>query len=456
MDRNMGTVDDMRKFVDAAHAKGIRVVMDVVLNHPGYHTIKDMHEYGFGEWQDGPAPINWKPDEEAGENWHSYHEQFMDYNSGAENWAKWWGPDWIRAGLPGYEAGGQDDLTQNLSYLPDFKTDEDKAVALPPLLVTKWKKEKGGDFNKYLVPAAASLRQNMKAPPAGYLIKWLAAWVEEFGIDGFRCDTAKHVDIERWKELKVAASAALEKWRAKNPGKPGADWKEPFWMTGEVWGQGVVKNDYYDNGFDSIINFSFVETLNRGSGPNDPAVLEKIYSSYAKAIVGAKGFNVLTYISSHDTILFDRKNLIPAGTALLLCPGAVQIYYGDESARPDGEEMSDIMQQTRSDMNWKTADKKVFEHFRKLNQFRLRNVAVAAGKHNKIKSSAGYAFSRVAGDNRIAAVIGAAGETEITVGDLWKDGVVVANAYDGKTATVAGGKVKFAAGANGVILVEAK
>ena len=45
---------------------------------------------------------------------------------------------------------------------------------------------------------------------------------------------------------------------------------------------------------------------------------------------------MLNYISSHDTELFDRGHLIEAGTALLLAPGAAQIYYGDETARPPG------------------------------------------------------------------------------------------------------------------------
>lgn len=31
---------------------------------------------------------------------------------------------------------------------------------------------------------------------------WLASWVEEFGIDGFRCDTVKYVSKDSWKLLK--------------------------------------------------------------------------------------------------------------------------------------------------------------------------------------------------------------------------------------------------------------
>ncbi|MDI5454444.1 helix-turn-helix domain-containing protein, partial [Salmonella enterica subsp. enterica serovar Cerro] len=38
--------------------------------------------------------------------------------------------------------------------------------------------------------------------------------------------------------------------------------------------------------------------------------------------------------------------------SVMLSPGAVQIFYGDESARPFGPTGSDPLQGTRSDMNW--------------------------------------------------------------------------------------------------------
>ena len=37
---------------------------------------------------------------------------------------------------------------------------------------------------------------------------------------------------------------------------------------------------------------------------------------------------MLSYLSSHDTSLFARRT---AAELLLLAPGAVQIFYGDES-----------------------------------------------------------------------------------------------------------------------------
>ena len=39
MDANFGTEEEFRAFVDAAHDHGIRLVMDVVMNHVGYNTL---------------------------------------------------------------------------------------------------------------------------------------------------------------------------------------------------------------------------------------------------------------------------------------------------------------------------------------------------------------------------------------------------------------------------------
>lgn len=38
--------------------------------------------------------------------------------------------------------------------------------------------------------------------PYYYIIKWIVDLIEEFGIDGFRVDTVKHVEEFIWKALK--------------------------------------------------------------------------------------------------------------------------------------------------------------------------------------------------------------------------------------------------------------
>ncbi|GIP52815.1 hypothetical protein J42TS3_18500 [Paenibacillus vini] len=441
VDKNMGTVEDMREFVDTAHEKGIRVVLDVIMNHPGYATIKDMEEYGYGA-RNGIGS-SWAPGN--GQTWHSFHDMINYKDSSA--WSKWWG-SWVRAGIAGYENCGGSDLTQCVGDLPDFRTSVTNNIGLAPLLQTKWGKETNG-YNPWIVPAAQNLRKDLGVAPADYISKWLAAWVEEFGIDGFRADTAKHVDMNRWKQLKNESSAALERWRQNNPDKPGADWTDNFWMTGEVWGHGVGKSEYFNNGFDSIINFSF-QDANINS-------LEGIYSDYASKINSDPNFNVLSYISSHDTRLYDRGRLIQAGTALLLLPGGVQTFYGDEAGRAFGETGSDPQQGTRSSMNWNNLNQDVLSHWQKVGQFRNNHISVGAGSHAKISDSP-YTFKRTYSKNgiedKVVVVVGASDPTKVNVASVFPDGTLVRDAYTGNEVIVSGGFATFTPGATGLILIE--
>src|SRR5690625_7387882 len=93
---------------------------------------------------------------------------------------------------------------------------------------------------------------------------------------------------------------------------------------------------------------------------------------------------MLSYISSHDTSLYDRDDLIQAGTAMLLLPGGIQTFYGDESARPLGDGGSDPEQGTRSSMNWDNPNQDVLTHWQKLGQFRNDHLSVGAGDHQKL------------------------------------------------------------------------
>ncbi|MBW7477848.1 starch-binding protein, partial [Paenibacillus oenotherae] len=383
MDKSMGTIDEMREFVDLAHTKGIRVILDVVMNHVAYPTLVDMAEYNYGDR--GGLAGNWTPSQSQGQNWHTHNNIMVTTNASA--WSTWWGTNWIRPnGIAGYDQCSGGDFTSCVGFLPDIKTDSTSPTTLPPILKTKFAKETSG-FDNWIVPAAKKYRTDLNVAPKDYMIKWLSSWVEEFGIDGFRADTAKHVQYDRWGALKTEASNALKKWRQNNPTKPGADWTDNFWMTGEVFDKGLGRDtNYFDNGFDSLINFSF-----QSANFSD---LEGLFSRYATEFNGsAANYNMLSYISSHDKKLYARSNLIQAGTALLLAPGAVQTFYGDETARPVGENGSDPDMGSRSFMNWGSINTAVQSHWQKIGQFRNNHIAIGAGQHAKI-ADAPYTFSR--------------------------------------------------------------
>jgi alpha-amylase len=455
MDKNMGTVAEFREFVTTAHQQGIRVVMDIVMNHSGYNNLTDGAEYGYGGVSISPEEAqNWEPSDG---DWHGYHDAHFDYDSQVA-WSGFWGSDWVRAGLPGYNKGSGDELTKNLASLPDFKTELTSDQGLSPLLETKWSQETSG-YDDWIVPAAQDLRQDLGQSPSASIQNWLAAWVKEFGVDGFRVDTAKHVGQEEWGELKGEAQSALEQWRADNPTAPGADWDEDFWMTGEVYGHGVDKSEYFDdndgdgiNDFESIINFNFPKN-------GDLSNIGQTWADYAQQINSDAEFNVLSYISSHDEGIHATGNKINTGTALLLSPGGIQTFYGDEVDRKlgPGANTTDAMQGSRSDYPWNSQDTAVLEHWQKLGQFRRDNPAVGAGEQISLGDDTYGRLYDVDNDgtidNKVVIKINGSGTTTVDVSKVFADGTIVENAYTGNTATVNSGTVGFDFN-NDVILLE--
>lgn len=97
-----------------------------------------------------------------------------------------------------------------------------------------------------------------------------------------------------------------------NPDKALDD--EPFWMTGEAWGHGVMQSDYYRHGFDAMINFDYQEQAAKAAD-----CLSGMDLTWQQMAEKLQGFNVLSYLSSHDTRLF-REGGDKAAELLLLAP----------------------------------------------------------------------------------------------------------------------------------------
>jgi alpha-amylase len=421
VDANLGTEKDMRDLVAAAHARGIRVLLDVVMNHTGPVTAED--------------PV--------------------------------WPADWVRTGptCTFKDVKGTVDCAL-VKNLPDFRTDSNANVALPPFLVAKWKKE--GRYEREVKELDDFFkRTGYPRAPRYYLMKWHADWVRKYGFDGFRADTVKHTEPGVWKDLKTVASHAYEDWKRTPAGKEAVEkmGNLPFFMTAEAFGHSIAdgrqfayddgtKVDYYNNGFDSMINF----TLPRDAGQG----YEKLFSDYSAQLNGPlQGGTVLNYLDSHDdSHPFDPLRAYPFEEAnkLLLAPGQAQVYYGDETARVLKIEGAEGDANLRSFMNWDQLRNnarvglhgvaEVRDYWARLIRFRHAHPAVGAGVHQMIASSP-YTFKRTYEKNgvkdRVVVALGLPQDraVPVSVGGVFGDGQTVRDGYTGRTAVVADGKVTF-------------
>ncbi len=423
IDPNYGTKEDLKNLVEAAHSKGIRILLDAVINHTGPVTEKD--------------PV--------------------------------WPSEWVRTEpqckYDNYENTVTCTLVKNL---PDIKTESNEEVQLPPQLVEKWKTEgrydqEVGELDEFFK------RTGHPRAPRFYIMKWLTDYITEFGIDGYRVDTVKHTEESVWQEFRKECDYAFEAWKKNNADKV-LD-SNDFYLVGEVYNYGISsgkafdfgdkKVNYFDKSFNSLINFEIKWNAKQ-------MALADVFQRYDSLLnTNLKEYSILNYLSSHDDGQpFDPKRESPykTGTILLLTPGASQVYYGDESARSLVVEGTIGDATLRSNMNWqKLRDEqekqKVLVHWQKLGKFRKNHPSVGAGKHKMI-SKTPHVFSRSfeKGDYSDQVVIGLelpTGEKIIDVSSVFKDGDVLLDTYSNKEAEVKEGKVNLSTTFS-IVLLEKK
>ena len=350
---SFGTHEELKEFVETAHEAGIKVVMDAVLNHTG--PVTDLDPTFPEQWVRETPPCDFK----------------------------------------NYQGTVECTLVANL---PDIKTESGEEVELPQTLLDFWESENRMEQEIEELDAFFN-KTGLKKTPRNYVIKWLTDYVRELGIDGFRVDTTKHVDEDSWVVLKQEAERAFEEYHQNNNSVPSA----PFYMVGEVYFYGISggpeydfgdkKVNYFDYGFDALINFDF-----KADAANH---YEFVFNKYDSLLNKThKNISVLSYISSHDDSQpfdIEREEPIKSANMLLLAPGGVQMYYGDEISRPLVIEGAEGDANLRSVMNWSSIEepetKEILTHWQKLGQFRKSHPAIGLGKHKMLQIEP-YFFSR--------------------------------------------------------------
>jgi len=408
VDPSYGTKEDLKELVEKAHAKGIRIMLDAVINHTGPVTELD--------------PV---------------------YPS-----------DWVRTSpkctYQSYDTYINCTLVENL---PDVKTESNDNVALPPMLAEKWKKE--GRYEEEVAELDAFFKKTgYPRAPKYYIMKWLSDYITDYGIDGYRVDTAKHTTEDVWADFKKVCDMAFAEYKKNNPKKVLDN--NGFFTVGEVYGYNIGakrlfdfgdrKVDYYANGFTGLINFDFRNEAKMN--------YEELFSKYSNILQNdLKGNTVMNYTTSHDDGWpFDKKRerIFEAGTKLLLAPGISQVYYGDEIARPLDITGTQGDATLRSFMNWTDLQtdrikNQLLTHYQLLGTFRKNHPAIGAGVHQMISASP-YVFSRTftQGNYTDKVIVGLdlpLGNKVLSVGDIFQNGTMLKDTYSGKIVAVYDGKI---------------
>lgn len=423
IDKNYGTVEEFRQLVDVLHSQGIRVMLGANLNDPGYPTLLDATQFGFA--QTGLT--------EAKAAQHIRSWSFDKFFDNRANWTGWYGRGWIRMPDEGWDETNP--LEATLFGMPDFKDESNEPVKIPDFLLRKWKKE-GKKNDAWVNPSAAKLRKCRDWSPMQYLIAWIASWVEEFGIDGFRCDIVENVHLYRWKELSDACNVALDRWRAAHPDDPASRWNDRFYMTGDFDCASIdYKPDYARAGFSSLVNFYFPK-----HGDLDSIVYT--WQAYADSVAAHTDWHPFSYLNNSYHRDTDMGNIIDCATSFFLSPGVAQVFYGDETGRTlsDARLNVDSDQAFRSDMNWESVDSLTLRHYRKLGTIRRSNPMIASGKQYTIDC---HTCLRSNGKDKIIIRVLPVEGQPISVGSAFADGTIVEELYTGLKATVENGKVTF-------------
>lgn len=334
VDPHLGTDADFASLVAAAHARGMKVYMDIVANHTAdviqyrecdggdcaYRSIGD-YPYQRRGGPDGPA-IN-------------------------EGFAGGPGADFSRLTDPDYAYTTYVPEGEETAKTPAWLND---AILYHNRGNSAWYGESAvdGDF--------AGLDDLFTENPRvidGF-IQIYGDWIDRFGVDGFRIDTAKHVNPEFWQAF---VPAMLERARAR--GIPN------FAIFGEVYGfePSELAQHTVVARLPAVLDFAFQRaTQEVVSGTTGPDRLAQVYARDPIYAGGeAMAMTLPTFVGNHDMGRIGRMilNARPdigddellgratlAHAIMMFGRGVPAIYYGDEQGfTGDGDD-----QGSRQDM----------------------------------------------------------------------------------------------------------
>ena len=288
VDPRFGTNADYRRLCDEAHAKGLKVVMDMIFNHSGF-------------------------------------EHPWTHDMPTKDWLNL--PEWLK------ESGGTSKPTTS------FLQTSYKLTPVKDPYASKVDLRETVDG--WFVPTMPDLNQRNQHLMT-YLIQNSKWWIETVGIDGIRMDTYPYADAKgmaRWmKELDE---------EYPNFNTVGETWvTEPAYTAAWQKDSRLSKENSY---LKTVMDFSFFDKLSQAKNEEtDPwwQGLNRLYNSFVYDYLYEDPTHVMAFIDNHDTDRFlgngkDTLALKQALALLMTVRRIPQLYYGTEILMNGTKEVTD-------------------------------------------------------------------------------------------------------------------
>lgn len=386
VDPHWGTLADLQHLVAAAHARGLLVIDDVVVNHGGdlvYST-----DPGYPDFKYPPA---------------GYTLRFRDP---------------ARQYPPPFDLNATHPALTNLFHNQGYVQDYNDATQL------ELGELSGLDDLRTETPY---VREQMK--------KIYEYWIAAAGFDAFRIDTVKHVDMGFWREWCPAIHAF-----AAAQGKP------DFFLFGEVPTESDRKCGSYtgtmgDSGgpapfkLDSVLDYPLYFKIGPvfARATASPAEIEQHYCALAANYDPAAQGQLVTFLDNHDQPRFLSEpgatinRLKVALVFLYTARGIPCLYYGTEQGFDGGKDPWDREDMFAGQFEWGPSrgdnfnmTHPLYQWVARLNNFRRLYPALQTGEQTCVEGETNgpgiYAYTRRLAGQEALVVLNPAGSPRVFPG----------------------------------------
>ncbi|MBQ8127767.1 MAG: glycoside hydrolase family 13 protein [Prevotella sp.] len=302
VDPRFGTNEEYCQLIREAHAKGLKVVMDMIFNHCGFEHpwVSDMPSK---DWLNTP---DWLSEKQSG-----------------------------RDPMTGFTANADGSEPAKSAYL---QTSYKLTPVVDPYASKADLRE---TVEGWFVPSMPDLNQR-NPHLMRYLIQNSIWWIETAGIDGIRMDTYPYA----FREPMAQWMKELDE-EYPNFNTVGETWvTEPAYTA--AW-QKDSKLSEQNSYLKTVMDFSFFDKLNQAKHEETDAWwqgLNRIYNSFVYDYLYPNPSSVLAFIENHDTdrFLADGRDslMLKQALALLLTVRRIpQLYYGTEVMMNGTKEVTD-------------------------------------------------------------------------------------------------------------------